>query len=484
MRTVALIYPHHLYVHQPVVAGADAVWLVEEPLFFSQYHFHAQKLMYHRATMRRYRDEHLPQARYVAHGELPTTETIVTLAKDAGCTHLQVLDPNDDWLLRRLQAACTAARITLVIIDDPHFLTPPSVLQNWKSDQTRLPFSPFYREQRQRLGLLMNDDGPAGGQWSFDTENRRRLPATVALPTPAWPEPGPYAREAQEYVQANFPQAIGSRALCRYPTSATEAQTWLQDFFEHRFRDFGAYEDAMTQRSDIVFHSVLTPMLNTGLLTPRQVIDGAMTYADRVPMNSLEGFVRQVIGWREFVRLVYRRQGRAQRTKNFWRHDRRMPAAFYTAQTGLDPVDRVVAQVLETGYCHHIERLMILGNCLLLCRVNPDEVYRWFMEMFIDAYDWVMVPNVYGMSQYADGGGMTTKPYISGSAYVLRMSDTRKGPWCAIWDALYWTFIADHRDVFAHNHRLAMMARLVDRLGPTLTEHRRRADAFLSQLHH
>jgi len=232
-----------------------------------------------------------------------------------------------------------------------------------------------------------------------------------------------------------------------------------------------------------VFHAVLTPMLNTGLIAPQEVINAVMKHAQGVPLNSLEGFVRQVIGWREFMRLVYIQVGAMQRKRNFWNYTKPIPKAFYDGTTGIEPVDHVIKQVLRTGYCHHIERLMILGNFLLLCEVHPDAVFQWFMELFIDAYDWVMVPNVYGMSQHADGGYTTTKPYISGSAYVLKMSDFKRGPWCATWDALYWNFIDQHTEFFAGNPRMAMMAKLKDKLGDKLVEHRRVADAFLTKLH-
>jgi len=200
-------------------------------------------------------------------------------------------------------------------------------------------------------------------------------------------------------------------------------------------------------------------------------------------VNALEGFIRQVIGWREFIRLVYRRMGRAQRTSNFWGFTHPMPRALYDGTTGIEPVDHVVRQVLRTGYCHHIERLMVLGNFMLLCRIHPDAVYQWFMELFIDAYDWVMVPNIYGMSQYADGGSMTTKPYLSGSAYILRMGNFEKGPWCAVWDALYWSFIDRHADVFARNPRMSVMVKMKDKLGAKMDVHRRTADQFLAKLH-
>jgi deoxyribodipyrimidine photolyase-related protein len=183
-----------------------------------------------------------------------------------------------------------------------------------------------------------------------------------------------------------------------------------------------------------------------------------------IPLNSLEGFIRQIVGWREFIRIVYEREGSKQRTKNYWGLERKIPTIFWTGETGITPVDNVIKKALKTGYSHHIERLMVMGNFMLLCEFNPDEVYRWFMEMYVDAYDWVMVPNVYGMTQFADGGLMTTKPYISGSNYLLKMSDYAKGPWTEVWDGLFWRFMHVHRDFFLKNPRLGMLVKTFDKM--------------------
>jgi deoxyribodipyrimidine photolyase-related protein len=483
MPTAALIYPHQLFDPHPAVAGVDVVFLVEDPLYFRQYAFHRQKLMLHRATMKRYAAEVHPKARYVDAHQLEQTGDVVALVKKAKCDGIRVVDPTDDWLLSRLTAACSAAGVRLTVHDDPHFLTPDSEITAFTAGKQKLFFTDFYIRQRKRLKVLLTPDAkPVGGKWSFDADNRKKLPKTVRPPAPCVVSENKYVREACEYVRTRFPDALGSDAPFRYPTSAAEARAWLTDFLEHRFADFGLYEDAISTRERVLFHSLLTPALNVGLLSPKEVADAALAYVDRVPLNSLEGFVRQVIGWREFVRLVYRTRGRRQRTRNYWGFSRPMPAAFYSGTTGIDPVDHVLRGVLDTAYCHHIERLMILGNFLLLCDLAPDAVYQWFMELFIDAYDWVMVPNVYGMSQFADGGGMTTKPYISGSSYVLKMSDFKKGDWCAVWDALYWRFVDRHADFFRSNPRMSVMVGMRDKMGEKLTEHLRTADAFLAKL--
>lgn len=259
----------------------------------------------------------------------------------------------------------------------------------------------------------------------------------------------------------------------------------MNDFLETRFLEFGDYEDAIVRNASILNHSVLTPMLNVGLLTPHQILDKTIAFAfeHNIPINSLEGFVRQIIGWREFIRGVYLTKGRQERTTNFWGFSRKIPASFYDGTTGILPVDETIRKVISTGYCHHIERLMVLGNFMLLCEFDPDDVYHWFMELFIDAYDWVMVPNVYGMSQFADGGILSTKPYISGSNYLMKMSDYPKGEWQEIWDALFWRFMDKQRAFFLGNPRLGMLIRTFDKW-ETTKQHavHQKAEAFLSQL--
>lgn len=206
---------------------------------------------------------------------------------------------------------------------------------------------------------------------------------------------------------------------------------------------------------------MLSSSINSGLLSPHEVLKSTLEYAQAndIPLNSLEGFIRQLIGWREYVRAVYLLKGVEERTKNYFGFSRPLPAGFWNATTYIDPVDSVVGRLLKKSYSHHIERLMIMGNFMLLLEIDPDEVYRWFMTMYIDAYDWVMVPNVYGMSQFADGGMMSTKPYISSSNYLFKMSDFKKGQWSVTWDALFWRFVVVHADVFENNQRMSFLMR-------------------------
>ena len=336
--------------------------------------------------------------------------------------------------------------------------------------QGRVRFSQtdFYAFQRKKLNILVDDEKkPLGGKWSFDAENRLKYPKDKIPPNVIFPAKSKFYEEAIEYVENNFASNLGSISkTIIYPITHEESEKWLDDFLQQRMHEFGDYEDAIAQDELILNHSVLTPMLNIGLLLPMQIVNTTLAYAQKnnIPINSLEGFIRQVIGWREFIRAMYILKGTQQRTLNFWKFDKNIPSSFYEGNTGIKPIDKTIKKVYATGYCHHIERLMVLGNYMVLNEFHPNAVYKWFMESFIDAYDWVMVPNVYGMSQFADGGIMSTKPYISGSSYVLKMSDYKKEGWCEIWDALFWRFMHTHRSFFLKNPRLGMLIKTFDKM--------------------
>jgi len=481
-----LVYPHQLYRDHPAFESTKHVWIVEDPLYFSQYNFHRQKLILHRGSMKVFEQillTHGKSVRYVEAGELLNSSEIARLLRKNGIESVEALDPSDDWLKQRVQRGCEQEGLTIDWLEDSAFLTSNSVQQDWLSDRKRFYFTDFYMHQRKRLGCLMDGQKPRGGKWTFDTENRKKLPRDVRIPELWTPVEHPKVAEAKQYVKREFPNAVGADEGFMFPVTHSDAEAWLRRFLHERFESFGDFEDAIHSEQTFLFHSVLTPMLNIGLLTPKQVVDEAIAFVDSYPLNSVEGFLRQVIGWREFIRMIYLHAGGSQRTRNFWNFSKPMPNALYNGATGIDPVDHVIHRVLKHAYCHHIERLMILGNFFVLCEIDPDEVYRWFMELFIDAYDWVMVPNVYGMSQYADGGLMTTKPYISGSSYVLKMSNFKKGPWCPIWDALYWRFISKHREFFKANPRMSVMVGQLDKMGDKLSEHQRIAEDFLKRLH-
>ena len=469
----SLIFPNQLFYPNPALSKNRPIYIFCDPLFFKdrQYpvNFHKQKLLLHLLSIGEYEKE-LKEYGYdvwVIDGTKSKNSYFEDLFSEKSVSHVHYADPNDYVLEQRLNKSIRSMGIDFTIYDSPGFINSKSEVESYFFNKKKLFMASFYKDQRRNLNILMDKEGqPIGGKWSFDEDNRKRLPHKMMVPEPivhSFSEPE--MRKAKKTILNDYPSAIGSFESFNYPVSRSQALLSFRDFLNNRAYLFGDYEDAISQSHKVIFHGVITPYLNIGLLTPMQIVNEILEFSteNNIPLNSLEGFIRQVIGWREFIRGVYASKGSMQRTKNYWNFTKTIPSSFYNGSTGIKPIDDVINTVYENAYCHHIERLMLLGNIMCLLEYDPDEVYRWFMEMFIDSYDWVMVPNVYGMSQYADGGVMSTKPYISGSNYILKMSDYKKGDWSAQWDALYWSFINNHRSFFLKNPRMSMMVRLYDK---------------------
>lgn len=484
-----LLFPHQLFKNIDFLPEETSIFLVEENLFFNQYNFHRQKIAFHRATMKFYED-YLKNKKYdviyiEAHSECSDIRKLIAQLKKDGIEELHIIDPTDNWLEQRIRFA--AKELKIIWYENPLFLNTKEELTSFfKASKQKFFQTTFYKEQRRKRNILMDKGNPTGGKWTYDIENRKKYPKNRAVPAIQFPDKNEFFEEALEYVNERFPNNLGT--IGEFPIYATtfdEAEVWLQHFFEVRFYEFGDYEDAILKDEHFLHHSVLSPLINVGLLSPKKVIDSALEFAKiyEVPINSLEGFVRQIIGWREFIRGVYEVKGTEERTKNFWQHSKKIPASFYNGTTGILPIDATIKKALKTGYAHHIERLMILGNFMLLCEFDPDEVYRWFMEFFIDAYDWVMVPNVYGMSLFADGGIMSTKPYISGSNYIKKMSDYGTGDWQKVWDGLFWSFMDKNREFLSKNPRLKMLLANLDKMdAQKRQQHFENAATFLKSL--
>jgi deoxyribodipyrimidine photolyase-related protein len=491
MSVVSLVFPPQLFEKHPALVKNQAVFIVEEFLFFKQYNFHKQKLVFHRASMKAYQ-RFLEQKGYKvtyieAKEKTSDIRSLLPYLKQKGVSEIHYADVSDDWLEKRIAEQAVKLKIKVSKHDSPLFFLTSEQVNGYFNGKKRFHQTNFYTEQRRRFKILVDDElQPVGGKWTFDTENRLKYPKGKKPPEVKFPKPNAYWVEAASYVKKNFPANYGEiSGAFVYPTTFSESRAWLTQFFQKRFAEFGSFEDALVQNENILHHSLLTPMLNVGLLTPGEIVDQAIAYANdnKIPLNSCEGFVRQILGWREFIRGVYQTKGRQERTTNYWKFKRKIPKSFWDGTTGIPPIDATIKKILATGYSHHIERLMVLGNFMLLCEFDPDEVYRWFMELFIDSYDWVMVPNVYGMSQFADGGLMTTKPYISGSNYLMKMSDYPKGGWQPIWDGLFWRFMHIHRDFFLKNPRLGMLVKIFDKMPAGKKEsHLQTANKYLQTL--
>ena len=477
MTRALLIFPHHLFDHHPGLdKRPDRILLVEDTLFFGdrQYpmQFHKQKLWLHRASMRRYEQRLAalkPAVEYVAYeAGKPLLEPLIGRLAVEGVDEVVAADPVDFILQKRLRTHCDEHGLALKLLNSPNFLNMPGENKSWRADHKSWFMAEFYKHQRRKLNILMDSDQPVGGQWSFDEDNRKKVPKALrdAVPQLKPVEPDEIEDEARRSIEADFPDHYGSLDTLYWPTSHEEAESWLGEFLAERFEKFGAYEDAILEGESLLWHSAITPMLNIGLLSPKLVVDAACAFIETrdIPLNSAEGFIRQVIGWREFMRATYEDLGVTMRTTNHWGHTRRLPESFWTGETGIGPIDDVIKRVLKTGYCHHIERLMVVGGFMFICEIDPNDVYRWFMEMFVDSYDWVMVTNAYAMSQNADGGLITTKPYFSGSAYVRKMGNHARGDWCDVWDGLYWRWIWKQREALAGNPRWAMMVSMVRKM--------------------
>ncbi len=491
MRITGILFPHQLFEQNILASTCDTIYLVEEWLFFKQYLFHKQKIAFHRASMKFYEQHLLAQKINVvyieANNELADIRKLIPHLQTKGINALAYIDTTDNWLEQRINKGCESYGIEIIKHPTPLFINTVEEIHAFFTGKKRMFQTDFYKHQRISRNILIDrEQKPIGGKWTFDDENRLKYPKGKTPPSIHFLQANTFYEEAIQYTNTHFGVNYGElNKAAVYPITFTESKQWLHQFFETRFAAFGDYEDAIVANENILHHSVLTPMLNTGLITPQYIIDAALQYAanKEIPLNSTEGFIRQVIGWREFIRAVYELKGSEERIKNYWQFKRKIPASFWKGTTGIEPIDITIKKILETGYCHHIERLMVLGNFMLLCEFDPDEVYRWFMELFIDAYDWVMVPNVYGMSQFADGGLMATKPYISGSNYLMKMSDYKKGEWQQIWDGLFWRFMHIHRDFFLQNPRLSMLVKTFDKMPETKKQaHLTYAQNFLDAL--
>ena len=332
-------------------------------------------------------------------------------------------------------------------------------------NQVKKPFmANFYKKQRVDHNILVDSNNkPVGGKWSFDDENRKKLPKEIDLPEKFTFKETQHTKDLKEIVEKMFSHHPGNTKSFWTCTNRIDTEIYLDFFLDKKIENFGDYEDAVDQRDNILFHSALSPQINLGLLTPKEIISKIKSKTIS-KINSHEGYIRQLIGWREFIRGIYQNFDEKLEKSNFFNHKKVMKETWYTATTGLVPLDYSINNTLEYGSTHHIERIMILCNIMNLSEINPKEVYKWFMEMFIDSSDWVMSPNVYGMGLFSDGGIFATKPYICGSSYFLKMMHFKKGSWCDIMDGLYWRFIDKHKDFFLSNPRLSMMVRILEKM--------------------
>jgi deoxyribodipyrimidine photolyase-related protein len=390
------------------------------------------------------------------------------------------------------QQAEAALGLPVVVLPNAQFLT--GRYNPFPAPGKKVVLENFYRAMRRHFGLLMEGETPVGGQWNFDRENRRPLPKDATPPTPRRFPPDALTQQVMAEVEAAG-HGVGSVAGFGYAVMHAQARAALDDFITHRLDLFGPYEDAMTTRHRTLYHAVLSPYLNLGLLDPLEIAQAAVGayHAGRARLNSVEGFVRQVIGWREYMYWQYWRLMPQLAQSNHWQATRPLPGFFWTGETDLNCLRHVLRGALETGYSHHIERLMVLSNFAVLAGLDPQAVTAWFRAVYVDAYDWVMQTNVIGMGLNADGGQLATKPYLASANYINKMSDycagcrfnakARTGPEACPFNTLYWNFLITHEAVLRANPRTGPAVLGVSRLNADERRHiQQQARRFLDSL--
>lgn len=387
-----------------------------------------------------------------------------------------VIRPGERRVLNIVRGCCGNAGIPCAVAEDPHFLTTPDDFAAWAEGRKELTMEYFYREQRKKLGVLMEGNKPVGGQWNYDKENRKSFKRTPR--SPGLPEFGvdDVTREVLDAVRAVLPDLPGRMETFNWPVTRRQALIALNDFVENRLPKFGDYQDAMWLEQRTLYHALISGAINLKLIDPREVVEKAVGAYEsgHAPLNAVEGFVRQIIGWREYIRGIYWFEGDGYGDRNALGHHGSLPSFFWTGETDMACVRDAVGGVLDLGYAHHISRLMVTGNFALIAGIEPKEVADWYLGMYVDGVDWVTAPNVIGMALHADGGIVGTKPYAASGKYIRKMSNAcehcrysvekRTGEDACPFNTFYWDFLIRHEDRFKRNHRMAMILKHVENM--------------------
>ncbi|MGM0520025.1 MAG: cryptochrome/photolyase family protein [Campylobacterota bacterium] len=459
--SIFLVYPNQLFKDISKLKNKK-VLLIEEPLFFTQYTFHIQKLILHRASMKYYEEYLIKNSITVEYFE---DECYLKKYKDSKVYTYELFD---NYLEKKVFKSFQ----NIEILKNPNFINP--------NDKSKFMHH-FYMNRRKELDIFMDDGKPLYGKYSFDSDNRKKLPKDIFIPATLSYD-NKYIKEAKQYCK-KF-NTTGNCDTFNYPTTFDEASLQLEYFIKEKFENFGNYQDAITKdkAQTYLFHSNISSSLNIGLINLNDLIEKIID--TKAPYNAKEGFIRQVIGWREFMLKIYLDDQVRLRNSNFFGFKNKIPNAILQGNSGIKILDDVIKKVDNTAYAHHIERLMIIGNIFLLLEIEPNSTYEYFMKNYIDAYDWVMVGNVYAMSGFSDGGSLTTKPYISSSNYLIKMSDySKKDEWCKIVDGLYWRFLYKYSHKFSKNPRMKMQISLLNKMSKTkLQTHLDVANEYLQKL--
>ena len=478
MNTLGIILPDQLSFNNPVLSSIDDkdFLLLYEPMSaFYEIKSHKQKIVFLISALRHFKQK--ITHKNILHKKIEKKpqsldKCLKEIHDSNSFSVLYISKPSDFKTLKDLMYFCQSNNVELKVLEDKKFITSNKDFEIWSEGKKTTILEFYYRWLRKKHNILMTNDGkPTGDKWNLDKENRKGISKlTENIPKRKKIKNDDITIEAMIEVESIFPSSFGSLENFNWSVTHEGAKQIFKDFLDRFLPNFGSFQDAINKDNSFMFHSLLSPYLNAGLLDPMECIQEAekryLNPAYELPLNSVEGFIRQILGWREFIMGVYWQNMPQYKDLNFWSHGKNLSDSWYEGTTGIPPLDDAIKESIDYGYTHHINRLMIISNLMNLSGVNPNKMYQWFMEMYIDSADWVMVPNVYGMGSYADGGIFSTKPYICGSSYMLRMSNYKKGEWCDVVDGLYWRFIENNLNFFKTNPRLSLMVNALTRLDP------------------
>lgn len=480
--------------------GSDVVIMAEVSEEATYVRHHPKKIAFIFAAMRKFAARLRDDGWDVQYTRLDDAENagsipgeLLRRAQETGASEVVATQPGE-W---RLIHALEDMPLKLTMQPDTRFVSTQDEFDRWAEGRKALRMEYFYRDMRRKTGLLMDGDTPEGGQWNYDAENRKPAPDDIAFSGPMQFTPDETVEEVLDLVETRFGNSFGSLRPFWFATDQVQARRALTHFITYALPRFGDFQDAMMNDNRFLYHALISPYLNSGLLDPMDVCEAAeAAYRDgHAPLNAVEGFIRQIIGWREYVRRIYFREGPDYPRRNALNHQRRLPDFYWTGETEMNCLSKAITQTREDAYAHHIQRLMVTGNFALLAGVNPHEVHEWYLRVYIDAYEWVEAPNVVGMSQFADGGIIASKPYVSSGSYINRMSDYCKscryrvqdktGKDACPFNLLYWHFLDRHSETFAKNQRMnqiyANWRRMDEGRKQTILSE---AEAFLETLGH
>jgi deoxyribodipyrimidine photolyase-related protein len=424
------------------------IFLIEEPIFFGfrshKMNFNKIKLVLHRASMKYYENylsKYFSNIIYIPfnHKDINSYDFLPN-NKD-----IHIFDPTDYELSNKLTKISKKLSSNLIVNETPNFICSKSQLAKYMENNNKKQkffHKNFYEWQKKELKLLEDEK-------SYDKENRKALPKNIYIPPlPKNDNDSKYVIDAKKYVNDNFKNNYGDVDNFIFPISFETSEKWFDNFLINRFNNFGTYEDAIDQNNNFIFHSIISPMLNIGLLQSTEIIEKASKYfhQNKIEINNYEAFIRQIIGWREYSRFLYLYAYNEMTSSNFFNHNNSLNHKWYNGTTNILPVDNAIKNAFKYGYIHHILRLMVICNIMNLCHIQPFQVYKWFMEFSADSYDWVMINNVYSMGLFADGGLTMKKPYFSSDNYIMKMSNYKKGEWNQKWKDLYYYFLYFHKN--------------------------------------